>query len=96
MILTSNQNISEPLIWLNPAKKSINIQLYLDNQEMIEICVFDVQGRVLDHFKTGILNSGMNIINRDIGKIRPLPDGVFLLGVKTSKITNMKKILIYK
>jgi len=63
----------------------------LETSDFVTINIFDLKGSLVDNIHSGILNSGIQRINKNLEK---LTQGIYILKIKTrSGITQTEKII---
>ena len=78
-------------VYPNPFVESLYILLDLETSDFVTIDIFDLKGSLVDNIHSGILNSGMQRINKNLEK---LTQGIYILKIKTrSGITQTEKII---
>jgi PKD repeat protein len=77
----------------NPVKNNLNIELNLTKQTQVEIVASDMVGNIVKTIANGNMNSGMNNIKWNTNNI---PNGVYLLTIKSNNSIKVKKIVINK
>ena len=78
-------------VYPNPFVESLYILLDLETSDFVTINIFDLKGSLVDNIHSGILNSGMQRINKNLEK---LTQGIYILKIKTrSGITQTEKII---
>ncbi|MFL2620424.1 MAG: lamin tail domain-containing protein, partial [Flavobacteriaceae bacterium] len=78
-------------VYPNPFVESLYILLDLEISDFVTINIFDLKGSLVDNIHSGILNSGMQRINKNLEK---LTQGIYILKIKTrSGITQTEKII---
>jgi PKD repeat protein len=77
----------------NPVKNNLNIELNLTKQTQVEIVTSDMIGNIVKTIANGNMNSGTNNIKWNTNN---LPNGVYLLTIKSNNSIKVKKIVINK
>ena len=78
-------------VYPNPFVESLYILLDLEIREFVTIDIFDLKGSMVNNLHSGVLNSGMQRINKNLEK---LTQGIYILKIKTrSGITQTEKII---
>ena len=87
----NEENLLFTRVYPNPFVESLYILLDLETSDFVTINIFDLKGSLVDNIHSGILNSGMQRINKNLEK---LTQGIYILKIKTtSGITQTEKII---
>ncbi|MAU31282.1 MAG: hypothetical protein CMC36_05180 [Flavobacteriaceae bacterium] len=78
-------------VYPNPFIQTLNILLELEIGEFVNIDIFDLQGMLVNNIHSGILNPGMQKINKDLGKLNT---GLYILKISTASGFNQTKKII--
>ena len=92
-IENENDLISGLNSYPNPVKNNLNIELNLTEQTQIEITASDLTGKIVASIANENMNSRMNKIKWNTINI---PNGVYLLTIKSKNSIKVKKIVINK
>ena len=77
----------------NPVKNNLNIELNLTEQTQIEVIASDITGNLVAKIVNENMNSGMNNIKWNTNNI---PNGVYLLTIKSNNSIQVERIVINK
>jgi len=89
----NDENLFFTRVYPNPFIETLYILLELDMNEFVTIDIFDLKGRLVNNIYSGIVNSGMQNINKNLEKLN---NGIYILKINTaSGISQTKKIIKY-
>lgn len=90
---TIDQNITNLIIFPNPAQNQVNIEFRLSVSEPVSIKIYNLFGKELLFLPLNVYQAGINDVNL------ALPDfgsGIYLMEFRTSNELKIEKILIQK
>ena len=80
-------------VYPNPFAETLFILLELDISEFVTIDVYDLKGALIHNIHSGVLNSGIQRINKNLEKLNT---GIYILKINTaSGISQTEKIIKY-
>ncbi len=68
-------------VYPNPFIEKLYILFELDIREYVTVDVFDLKGSLVDNIYSGVLNSGMQRLNKNLEKLN---QGIYILKIRTS------------
>ena len=78
-------------IYPNPFIESLYILIELNTSDFVTIDIFDLKGSLVNNIYSGVLNTGVQRMNKNLEKLTP---GIYILKIKTSTgITQTEKII---
>ncbi len=95
-VLTSIENnelTSHVNAYPNPFKNSITIELNLSEQGPVQIFISNLLGEKVNTIANRDMNVGVNKLQWDAEDI---PNGIYLLNIKTNNATHVKKLILSK
>lgn len=89
------ENIGKPMdinLWPNPASSQLNVSIYSEKPETVDIKLYDISGRLLSTIHQGNILQGENTLvwNRPNG----IRSGIYFVVVNTSSNRVAKRVLI--
>ena len=88
-----DENLFFTRIYPNPFIETLYLLLELEISEYVTIDIFDLKGSLVDNIYAGIMNSGMQRINKNLEKLNT---GIYILKINTaSGISQTEKIIKY-
>ena len=89
------ENIGKPMdinLWPNPASSQLNVSIYSEKPEKVDIKLYDISGRLLSTIHQGNILQGENTLvwNRPNG----IRSGIYFVVVNTSSNRVAKRVLI--
>ena len=80
-------------VYPNPFIETLYILLELEISEFVTIDIFDLKGSLINNIYSGVMNSGMQRINKNLEKLNT---GIYILKINTaSGISQTEKIIKY-
>ena len=87
----SEEDLMYTRAYPNPFVESLYILFELNASDFVTVDIYDLKGSLVNNLFSGILNSGMNRINKNLEK---LTKGIYILKIKTrSGVTQTEKII---
>ena len=87
----SEEDLMYTRAYPNPFVESLYILFELNVSDFVTVDIYDLKGSLVNNLFSGILNSGMNRINKNLEK---LTKGIYILKIKTrSGVTQTEKII---
>ena len=87
----SEEDLMYTRVYPNPFVESLYILFELNVSDFVTVDIYDLKGSLVNNLFSGILNSGMNRINKNLEK---LTKGIYILKIKTrSGVTQTEKII---
>ena len=87
----SEEDLIYTRVYPNPFVESLYILFELNVSDFVTVDIYDLKGSLVNNLFSGILNSGMNRINKNLEK---LTKGIYILKIKTrSGVTQTEKII---
>lgn len=82
----------------NPFNSNINFELYVEEQGLLDISVYDLNGRSIITFHKGMVNSGSHhfVLNFDDVIQSGSSSGVYFINAKMANFSSIRKILYLK
>lgn len=77
----------------NPFNSQTKIEITLPEKNQIKLCIYDINGRLIDNIAEGNYNKGKHIF---IFNGNNLASGIYFSVLKTNKITKVHKIVLHK
>ncbi len=95
----SNENLQKNLnfeiqnIYPNPFNPNVNFDLQIIDSDLVEINVYDLQGKKVYEIFSGYLNSGIHSFNWEAANF---PTGIYILSSTSNNFVSNQKVLLMK
>lgn len=86
-----NHRRNQLVIYPNPVKETLNIELNLLVRTFVDLRIYDLRGTTLEIISRREMQAGSYILNRDV---RYLKSGTFIVGLKTSEGYYFNKVIV--
>lgn len=90
VLLSQEEEISSAILYPNPSKGLVNLNLNLLNSNKVELSLFDNLGRIVDQ-STLNLSKGKQVISKDFSH---LPKGMYFLKINANQHSISKPIIL--